>query len=185
MEDLLPIIILICGLVASAASKSSKKSRSEAAKRRIYADSPQNAVNRQRAEAMQAPAAHPYAAPAKPAAPAQPASMASMLPPQAPLMSAADVPAMAPAARVSIHPHLQPDCNVHDAPSGSLNVASPEGKDPCHAPQLKPRPAARYTEVESAEETSGLNLDWSGEGMVKAFIMQEVLTRPCQRRAAR
>ena len=33
-------------------------------------------------------------------------------------------------------------------------------------------------------EKPGLQLEWTGENMVKAFIMQEVLTRPCQRRRA-
>jgi len=33
----------------------------------------------------------------------------------------------------------------------------------------------------AAREESGLTLDWSGENMVKAFVMQEVLKRPCER----
>lgn len=80
----------------------------------------------------------------------------------------------------TVHAHTAPDCVTHDAP-GSLGVASPEGKDPCHAAQLpdplQPRPAYAV-----ASEIPGLSLEWSGENMVKAVIMQEVLTRPCQRR---
>ena len=34
-------------------------------------------------------------------------------------------------------------------------------------------------------EKPGLTLEWNGESMVKAFIMQEVLTRPCERRGRR
>ena len=78
----------------------------------------------------------------------------------------------------TVHPHLEPDCAPHDAP-GSLGVTTLEGKDPCHEEQLThPR-----TADESAPDTSGLTFDWSGENLVKAFVMQEVLTRPCQRQA--
>ena len=81
----------------------------------------------------------------------------------------------------TVHTHLQPDCDTHDAPtSGSLNVVSPEGKDPCHQEQL---PQRRQSVAEAAPaEQPGLTLDWNGEAMVKAFVMQEVLTRPCDRR---
>lgn len=78
----------------------------------------------------------------------------------------------------TVHPHLEPDCDTHDAP-GSLGVTSTEGKDPCHEAQLThPR-----TTDDSVQEASGLTFDWSGENMVRAFVMQEVLTRPCQRQA--
>jgi len=78
-----------------------------------------------------------------------------------------------------VHPHLQPDCDEHDKP-GSLGVTSTEGKDPCHEEQLTIDRTPLFT---SDAEHSGLSLDWSGNAMVKAFVMQEVLTRPCQRRA--
>ena len=79
----------------------------------------------------------------------------------------------------TVHAHVQPDCEAHDTP-GSLGVASSEGKDPCHEQQLT---HARFVQEQEAENEGGLTFDWSGESMVKAFVMQEILTRPCQRQA--
>lgn len=84
-----------------------------------------------------------------------------------------------PSIAPTVHPHMQPDCSDHDQP-GSLGVTSLEGKDPCHEEQLSP---LRTATTAVAAEKSGLTFDWSGENMVKAFVMQEVLTRPVQRRA--
>lgn len=109
-------------------------------------------------------------APAKPAHPYTPAQP-SVLPP----MSFSDVPGQA--LSPTVHTHVQPDCPTHDAPGGSLGVTSPEGKDPCHEEQLLPR----HSFVEPVAEESGLTFDWSGENLVKAFVMQEVLTRPANR----
>ena len=78
----------------------------------------------------------------------------------------------------TVHAHVQPDCDSHDIP-GSLGVASSEGKDPCHEQQLTHMRSIQ----ETAEAEGGLTFDWSGENMVKAFVMQEILTRPCQRQA--
>lgn len=71
---------------------------------------------------------------------------------------------------------------VQPAPvSGSLPETTHEGEHPCDvhnaAPLAAPSP-------EPVEEQPGLHLDWTGDSMVKAFIMQEVLTRPCQRKRA-
>lgn len=104
--------------------------------------------------------AHPQAAPR----PAQPAAMPSYQP--------------AALAQPLVHPHLQPDCETHDAP-GSLGTVSAEGKDPCHE-QLLTHPR---TAPEQTASQPGLELEWSGDALVKAFVMQEVLTRPCQRKA--
>lgn len=120
---------------------------------------------------------HPYGSSAKPvswpdASPApspRPASMASMLP-----------PVEHSVAQPTVHTHFDPDCDTHDAPtSGSLGVRSSEGKDPCHDAQL---PQSRVRLPEPAAEQPGLTLDWSGDAMVRAFVMQEVLTRPSDRR---
>ena len=81
-------------------------------------------------------------------------------------------------AQPTVHAHIQPDCVVHDAP-GSLNVVSPEGKDPCHEAQL----THARTSVDADDSQPSLTLDWTGENLVKSFVMQEILTRPCQRRA--
>ena len=76
----------------------------------------------------------------------------------------------------TVHPHLEPDCDTHDVP-GSLGVTSTEGKDPCPEEQLTHTRSFQ----EPAPEEPGITFDWSGESMVKAFVMQEILTRPCQR----
>ena len=79
----------------------------------------------------------------------------------------------------TVHTHYQPDCDTHDA-AGSLGVTSTEGKDPCHEEQLT---HVRRPEVSIAPAQGGLTFDWTGDNMVKAVVMQEVLTRPVQRRA--
>ncbi|MBQ2952988.1 MAG: hypothetical protein IJE07_05470 [Clostridia bacterium] len=106
---------------------------------------------------------------------AQPAAKPAITPP-APV-TAPPVPRTA--AQPTVHTHYQPDCETHDAPGGSLNAQSTEGKDPCHEQQLPPR---RTAVQEAPAERPGLTLDWSADAMVRAFVMQEVLTRPCQRR---
>ena len=104
--------------------------------------------------------------------PARQPAQATILPP----MTIPDI--SIPVASPTVHPHVQPDCNTHDVP-GSLGVTSLEGKDPCHEEQLS---HARTMDT-TAQEGTGLNLEWTGENLVKAFVMQEVLTRPCQRQA--
>lgn len=78
----------------------------------------------------------------------------------------------------TVHVHTVPDCPTHDA-AGSLGEAGHEGKDPCHEAQLT---HVRTPDEEDVPEPS-LTLEWTGENLVKAFVMQEILTRPCQRRA--
>ena len=96
--------------------------------------------------------------------------------------AAAEKPAPTPAAptvqraQPLVHPHIQPDCETHDAP-GSLGTVSTEGKDPCHEPML----THARTPQEDEPEQPALTFDWSGENLVKAFVMQEILTRPAQR----
>lgn len=114
---------------------------------------------------------------AKPAAPkAAPVPVKTMMPPRTEAAKPLRTEMMP-----RVHTHLAPDCEEHDKP-GSLQITSTEGKDACHEGQLppadRPRPEAPYPQRES----SGIQLDWSGENMVKAFVMQEVLTRPCERR---
>lgn len=74
----------------------------------------------------------------------------------------------------TVHTHVQPDCDTHDAP-GSLGYASTEGKDPCHEEQLT---HPRTMEEAAAPEQGGLTFSWTGSDLVKAVVMQEVLTRP-------
>ena len=67
----------------------------------------------------------------------------------------------------TVHLHMQPDCDTHDAP-GSLGYTSTEGKDPCHEEQLThPR-----TTVAEVPQEGGLTFDWTGSSIVKAVVMQ-------------
>ena len=114
---------------------------------------------------------------------ATPKPAQTMLPPLSGLHDAPAAPkvTMAPTvAQPQVHTHLAPDCDEHDR-TGSLGVKTLEGKDACHEDQLAPVNVPRPT-ISFPKEEPGLQLDWSGDSMVKAFVMQEVLTRPCDRR---
>lgn len=80
--------------------------------------------------------------------------------------------------RMKVTPHTE------DMFAGSMNADTDEGEDPCHEDDLSP--AVNPCElspraVQATPATSGLNLAWTGDAMVKAVVMQEILTRPCQR----
>lgn len=152
--ELFPALILIVSLFASIASSAKKEKEKQAAQAR------QAESLKRRTETLQKLQQQRVQTPAAPA----------------PSISFADVPGTV--AAPTVHTHLQPDCAVHDA-AGSLNFASNEGKDPCHEEQLT---HARTGRPENAE-AGGLQLDWTGDGLVKAFVMSEILTRPQQRRA--
>ena len=79
-----------------------------------------------------------------------------------------------------VHTHLSMDCD-RDDPSGSMDFISTEGVDPCHDDDLPARNAPRPS-YPAMQEHSGLALEWNGDALVRSVIMQEVLTRPCQRR---
>ena len=150
VEDLMSAIVVIIGVVAAIVNAVKKKKQ-------------------QQARTQFPPAAgvpdSPHAAPA-----AQQRSMST-----APQLRQEPLTTAQP----TVHTHLAPDCDTHDAP-GSLDYRSPEGKDPCHVDQL---PSTRDPLSEPVAAEAGLQLDWTGENLVKAFVMQEVLTRPCQRHA--
>lgn len=163
MEDLFPIVFLIIGIVTSVMS--SKKQKEQ----------------REKQNARRAAAAKPPVKPAPPARPAAPApkaeqlSMGSVLPPR----EGDNRPVEERVIKPQVHVHYDPDCDTHDA-SGSLNAASTEGKDDCHEEQLS---SMRTAPVEDAGEApAGLALQWSANELVRAVVMQEVLTRPSQRR---
>jgi len=86
------------------------------------------------------------------------------------------------AAAPMVHEHLEPACETHDV-GGSLPYENVEGVDPCHEEQLSGM--RKRPEAPSASAQGGLTLDWSGRGMVNAFVMQEILTRPADRRRMR
>ncbi len=85
------------------------------------------------------------------------------------------------AAKPKVHEHLAAECDLDAELQGSIGYDSPEGRDKCHEAELFPahekRPEAPHEEVKS-----GLKLDFSPNAMVQAMVMQEVLTRPCERR---
>lgn len=160
MDELFPALLVIVIGIISTISKAAKKQQSRAAVE-----------------------AHRAAAQARTGT-AEPAPIPHAI---VPAMSFGDVPGQvaapvikpSPALAPTVHPHIQPDCDTHDVP-GSLGVTSMEGKDPCHEDEL----TLERTVATPAKPEGGLQLEWSGENMVKAFIMQEVLTRPAQRRRA-
>ncbi len=151
--ELFPVLFLIISLVASIVSSAKKEKEKQAARTRQAESAKRRAQTLQQMQQ-----AAPKAAPVMPA------------------MSFADVPGMV--AAPTVHTHLQPDCVTHDAP-GSLGVVSDEGKDPCHEEQL----TFDRTLPEAAEARPALTFDWTGDSMVKAVVMSEILTRPQQRRA--
>ena len=102
------------------------------------------------------------------------AKPATVLPP--PVIANAPAQPLAP----TVHPHIEPDCETHDQP-GSLGVTSLEGKDPCHEDEL----TMERSLPEAPAQAGSLTFDWTGDSMVKAVVMQEVLTRPAQRAALR
>ena len=160
MDELFPALLVIVIGIISTISKAAKKQQSRAAVE-----------------------AHRAAAQARTGT-AEPAPIPHAI---VPAMSFGDVPGQvaapvikpSPALAPTVHPHIQPDCDTHDVP-GSLGVTSMEGKDPCHEDEL----TLERTVAAPAKPKGGLQLEWSGENMVKAFIMQEALTRPAQRRRA-
>lgn len=154
MDELFPaLLILISAIVGIISNAKKEKERKAAAERHKAAA----AARVQAAQQKMQSAAKPQSAKAA-----------------VPLRSFSDVPGQV--IKPTIHTHVQPDCATHDAP-GSLGFTSTEGKDPCHEDQL----TGLRTAEEPARETGGLSLDWSGESLVKAFVMQEVLNRPVRR----
>ena len=164
-------VLIVVGLIVRAVGNSKKKQEKQAKKQRqtmeeIFGQDAVKPASMQRMETKPVPKPSPAPRPAE------------MLPP---LRQEPAREAIAP----RVHVHTAPACPVDDD-AGSLRYHSTEGVDPCHEDQLPsmhtPRPepmAPRMT------ERPGLTLDWNGESMVKAFIMQEVLTRPCERRGRR
>lgn len=160
--DLITILLIFWAVFRSISNNKKKKTAKQQPKASIFdTDKAEQQRRAQNAGKANAPQRRP--APAKPA----PKQM-SMLPPRL------------ETAKPQVHTHLAPDCDEHDR-TGSLAYISKEGKDACHEDMLAPADAARPG-VCTPEEQGGLQLDWSGENMVRAFVMQEVLTRPCDRR---
>lgn len=169
-------VLIIVGLIVKAAGSSKKKKEQQQAKKQcqameeIFGQDAAKPASVQRTEPKPAPKPVPQPTPAP--------RPAEMLPP---LRQEPAREAIAP----RVHVHTAPACPVDDD-TGSLHYHSTEGVDPCHEEQLPSMHAPRPEPVTPRmEEKPGLALEWTGESMVKAFIMQEVLTRPCERRGRR
>ena len=159
-------VLIVVGLIVRAVGNSGKKKEQQQAKRQrqtmeeIFGQDAAKPAGVQRTESKPVP------------------RPAEMLPP---LRQEPAREAIAP----RVHVHTAPACPVDDD-TGSLHYHSTEGVDPCHEEQLPSMHAPRPEPITpNVTEKPGLTLEWNGENMVKAFIMQEVLTRPCERRGRR
>ena len=177
MEDLLGFIFVIVAIVSSIAKNKKKKQRAagrKAARQEIAAkkQSQWPTLEKSLAELFDVPTANQAAA-----VPASTGSIKEMT-----------HEGLHPCNEHTSQPKqvAQPRVQVSEAPlvmMGSMNADTHEGLHPCDEHDAAPLRAAR-PQLPVEEEQPGLQLDWTGENVVKAFIMQEVLTRPCQRRRA-
>lgn len=187
MEDILGFLFIIIMAVVSAANKKNKKKQQEvgrkAAREAIAAKgpkmvSPAESASLADAAAAGAAALHDSAAHEMTA---RPGSIAEATHEGLhPCDEHSDAPAEA--AQPSVQPAMHLDQSTTPV-RGSLNEDTHEGLHPCGEHE---RGMTRSDSLlgEEPEEESGIRLDWSGDSMVKAFIMQEVLTRPCMRKRA-
>ena len=96
---------------------------------------------------------------------------------------AAKTPAPQPMSRPEpLRPSvLQPSITVteHDDSvyQGSMFAETGEGYDPCHDEQLAPLTQAETAVPAAAEGTPGLQLSFTGNEVVRGFVMSEILTR--------
>ena len=191
VEDLLGFVVVILGIV-SMISKNKKKQQQAAgrkAARQAQAAKPQTNRAPYSMESLQAwfeeneedAEAKKSAVPAEPAVAASTGSIKEQTHEG---MHPCDVHEDAPAQVAQ--PRIQARVQVTDKPKvvlGSMGTDTHEGIHPCdeHEDELL---QSNKPLMPMPVEKPGIQLDWTGENMVKAFIMQEVLTRPCQRRRA-
>ncbi len=60
---------------------------------------------------------------------------------------------------------------------GSLNAVTGEGTDPCHDEQMASLIAAESEASAAPTPASGLQLRWTGDEVVRGFVMSEILRR--------
>ena len=165
MEDLLSLLVVVLSLV-SLLNKNAKKQMQKNAAKKGFHDIP--------------PISAPQAVPKQTAA----APAATMMPPRPEYKPVTPLEAMA--AQAAMRSGEGAD-SLEGRTDHSAHISC-EGHDPCHEDQLKPaqRPAriAVQDAMSAAYETekTGLDLDFTGGELVKAVVMQEILTRPCDRR---
>ena len=154
MDDLFAILVVVVSLIGLAAKSNKKKKASG-----------QTARQPARPAAVTAAASAPAPAEAPPPmqgeVPHTPAPHVHELPPQ-----------------VAVTPHTP------DIFSGSMNASTGEGFDPCHEEELTPQREPCMVAPRPAPPQPApapLSLSWTGDEMVKAVVMQEILRRPCER----
>ena len=93
---------------------------------------------------------------------------------------AAPAEAPAPEAAAPRIREMQPTIRVTDHDDsvymGSMNAVTGEGYDPCHDEQLKPLTRAETIEPAPAA-APGLQLHWTGDEIVRGFVVSEILKR--------
>ena len=162
MDDLLSLLVIVFTVVGMI-NKSKKKKEQQAKSQKAFQEMP--------------PVTAPQAVPQQPAA----APAATMMPPR---------PAHKPVTPLE----AMIEQVVRETKGGSMEGRtdhsahiSCEGHDPCHEDQLSPavrpaRAAVQETAMASEAESTSLKLNFTGDEMVRAVVMQEILTRPCDRR---
>lgn len=183
------LVILVVSIVASVLGNQKKKQQA-AAKRQYRTVRPSPA----RGVTFAGPAAPSGSAPAAPAAP-----MVKPLdrPPLTPTVSAMQAESLSGEAEImpgadevyqpaqtQVHDHLAPACPKHEA-EGSLEYVSPEGVDPCHEEDLRGMNIPLPAQPQAASAPSGFRLKLDAENLTQAFVLQEVLKRPQDRRTRR
>ena len=99
-----------------------------------------------------------------------------MMPPRPEYQPITPLEAMAAQAAV----HTKEGASSLEGKTDHSAHISCEGHDPCHEDQLS---VVRMEAQTPAQQQPGLALEWSGDALIKSIVMQEVLTRPAQRRA--
>ena len=164
MEDLLSLLVVVLSLV-SLLNKNAKKQMQKNAAKKGFHDIP--------------PISAPQAVPKQTAA----APAATMMPPRPEYKPVTPLEAMA--AQAAMRSGEGAD-SLEGRTDHSAHISC-EGHDPCHEDQLSPavrpaRVAAQETAMASEAESTSLKLNFTGDEMVRAVVMQEILTRPCDRR---
>lgn len=187
VEDLLGFLFVIIAIVGSIKKNQKKKQQAQARKavRQEIASKKQNRAPYSM-EALQTwfEEETKEKQPAAPAEPAVAASTGSIKEMTHEGMHPCDVHEDAP-AKVA-QPRIQTRVQVTERPKvvlGSMGTDSHEGIHPCDEHEGEALQDSKPL-VPMPVEKPGIQLDWTGDNMVKAFIMQEVLTRPAQRRRA-
>ena len=89
-------------------------------------------------------------------------------------------PTAGSALKPSVFVDYDPEISRHDDSvyAGSMNAVTGEGSDPCHDEQLSSMPSSGASQVPAASSpVPSLNLSWTGDEIVKGFIISEVLNR--------